>query len=306
MSLTYLIRRLFYGLLVFVGVATFVFFMSRLGGDPAVLLVEPGSSLEDIANVRRSLGLDEPLLSQFVSYWTHLLQGDPGDSFRYHLPALQLFLERMPATLALAGTTFGLAVLLGFPLGMIAALKQGTVFDRLTLGVALAGVCAPTFFTGIVLILIVGVWLRWLPVMGIGGLEHLLMPAFTLASFHAAVIARLFRSSLLEEFGKDYVRTAHAKGLRAGAVTMQHVTKNAAIPVVTVLGMDLAHMLGGSAIVETVFAYPGMGFLAVTSIQNRDFPVVQAYVILVTLFVVVANLLVDMIYVKLDPRIRYT
>jgi peptide/nickel transport system permease protein len=301
----YLIHRVFHALLVVAGVVTIVFGLSRMAGDPAVLLIPEHATAEEAAQVRRALGLDRPLYEQYAAYLASLLRGDLGTSFRQRQPALQLVLERLPATLELAGASMLAALAIGLPLGILSALRRDSSWDRIGQIVALAGQCAPPFWLGIVAILVFGVWLRWFPAMGRGGPEHLVLPAVTLGMYSAAMIARLFRSSLLDVLGKEYVRTARAKGLDARRVMIGHVFKNAAIPLVTVLGLQVGVLIGGAIITESVFNFPGMGFLAVRSIYARDFPVIQAYVLLISLVIVMVNLLVDLSYLYLDPRIRY-
>lgn len=301
----YLVHRVLHSLLVIVGVVTIVFGLTRVAGDPAVLLIPEHATAEDAARVRQTLGLDRPIHEQYVSYVASLLRGDLGTSFRQRQPALGLVLERLPATMELAGASMLVALVIGLPVGMVSALKKDSWWDRLGLVAALAGQCAPPFWLGIVAILIFGVWLRWLPAMGRGGPEYLILPAVTLGAYSAAMIARLFRSSLLDVLSKEYVRTAYAKGLDARSVMLGHIVKNAAIPLVTVVGLQVGVLVGGALITETVFNYPGIGLLAVRSIYGRDFPVIQAYVLLISLVIVAINLLVDLSYLYLDPRIKY-
>lgn len=301
----YFLRRLGQAIVVFIAVVTIVFLMSRLAGDPAVLLVPSSATKEEIAEVRASLGLDRSLWDQYVAFVVQLFQGDFGDSFRYRQPAMGLVFERLPATLMLAIVGTAIALVIGLPAGMISALRKGTVIDRGMLVSTLIGQCLPPFYLGILLILVFGVWLRWLPAYGYSGLWHLLLPSITFAVFTAALLARVFRDSLLDELSKDYVRTARSKGVSGFAVLNGHVLRNASIPVVTLTGVEIGSILGGSVVVEKVFSYPGIGGLAYDAIATRDFPIVQAYVIVVTIIVLALSLAVDLLYKLLDPTIEY-
>lgn len=301
----YYISRLLYSILVLLGVVTIVFFLTRATGDPAALLIAPDAGPEEAARVREILGLDRPLPVQYVGYLGDLLRGDLGTSFRQGRPALSIVLERLPATLALAGASMAFAIVFGGIVGLTSALKPNSVWDRLGLVLVLVGQTAPPFWLGIVAILVFGVLLGWLPVIGMGGPEHLVLPALTLGAYSAAIIARMLRASLIEALSQDYVRTAHSKGLEPRVILVRHVVKNAALPVVTIIGLQVGIVMGGSVIIESVFSYPGMGHLAVNAIYGRDFPVIQAYVLLLAFVVTLANLLVDMSYPLLDPRIRY-
>jgi ABC-type dipeptide/oligopeptide/nickel transport system permease component len=301
----YLVHRASHSLLVILGTITIVFALTRVAGDPAVLLIPEQATVEEAALVRRNLGLDRPIHEQYLTYLGSLLRGDLGESFRQRQPALGLVLERLPATVELAGASMLVALAIGLPSGLLSALRRDSIWDRVSLVLTLAGQCAPPFWLGIVAILIFGVWLRWLPAMGRGGVEHIVLPAVTLGAYSAAMIARLFRSGLLDVLSQDYVRTARSKGLGANRVILTHVVKNAAIPLVTIVGLQVGILIGGAIITETVFNYPGMGLLAIRSIYGRDFPVVQAYVLVISFVVVVVNLLVDLSYLYLDPRIKY-
>ncbi len=301
----YLVRRIMHSLLVVIGVVTIVFVLSRMAGDPAVLLVAPDATPEDVARVRRNLGLDRPIPEQYVSYLMDLLRGDLGMSFRQSQPALVLVLGRLPATMELVGASMLFGLVIALPVGVVSALKKDSVWDRIGLVVALAGQATPPFWLGIVFILIFSVSLGWLPSLGRGGPEHLVLPAVTLGAWMASMVSRLVRSSLLDTLNKDYVRTARAKGMQERMVIVGHVLKNVAIPVVTMIGLQVGTLFGGAIIIETVFNYPGMGLLAIRAIYGRDFPVLQAYVLLISMVVVSINLLVDLSYLYLDPRIKY-
>ena len=281
-----------------------VFFLVHLTGDPAVALMPRDATPEDIEQFRHVMGFDRPLYEQYLSFLGRVAHGNFGYSYRYHAEALPLVLERVPATFELALAASFIALLISIPMGIIAALRKDSLFDNASTAIALFGQCMPTFWLGIMLILIVSVGLRLLPPSGGGGFKYLVLPAITLGTYSAAVISRLLRSSLLEVLSKDYIRTARAKGLAENTVVYRHALKNAAIPVVTVTGMQIASLLGGAIITETVFSYPGVGLLAIQAIRYRDIPVVQAFVTIVAVMVVITNLIVDLAYRYLDPRVR--
>ncbi len=304
--LTFLVRRLVSSVFVLVGVSTMVFFALRLTGDPAALLLQEGNPTQaDVQELRRVLDLDKPLPDQYAGFITKAVRGDFGRSFRYRTPALALVLERLPATLELAGAAMAVALLLAFPLGTISAVSRGTAVDFATRTISLLGASLPNFWLGLMLILLFAVRLRWLPASGYGEPRFLILPAITLGTALAGLLARLIRSSLLDILGAEYVRTARAKGLGERAVLIRHALRNALIPVVTVMGLQFGSLLGGSVIVETVFSWPGVGRLIVDSIGLRDYPVVQAGVLLLATFFIVANLAVDLMYAVLDPRISH-
>jgi peptide/nickel transport system permease protein len=255
--------------------------------------------------MRAYLGLDRPLPVQYVEFLGRAITGDFGTSIRHRQPALEMVLERLPATLQLAAAAFSMALLIAVPLGIISALYPNSVVDRISVFIALFGQAIPTFLLGIVFILIFAVQLGWLPSSGRGGLEYLILPALTLGPYSAAVINRLLRANLREAMTQDYIRTARAKGFSRRYALLGHALKNAAIPIITVMGLQVAALLSGSVVTETVFAYPGAGLLLVQALGNRDFPVVQAFVIATGVMVILINLLLDVLYVALDPRIRY-
>jgi peptide/nickel transport system permease protein len=300
----YLLVRLGHAALVVVGVSLVVFLLTHLGGDPASLLLPPNASAEDIEQFRHAMGFDKPLPVQLVEYLGRLAHGDFGRSFRYDQPALEVVLERVGATLVLGGFALLLSVVVAVPLGILAAVRRNSIWDTLSLIVSLSGQALPVFWLGILLIILFAVTLRWLPASGGGDLAHLILPGLTLAAYSLAIISRLLRSSLLEVLGADYVRTARAKGLRERVVLVRHALKNGLLPVVTVLGLQVGTLLGGAVITEEVFAYPGMGRLAVQAILGRDFSLIQAFVVLTAITIACANLLVDLAYGWLDPRVR--
>jgi peptide/nickel transport system permease protein len=300
----YLLVRLAHAILVVIGVSLIVFLLTHMGGDPASLLLPPNASEQEIQEFRHAMGFDKPLPVQLVDYLARLAHADFGRSFRYDQPALDVVLERVGATLVLGGFALGLSVLIAVPLGILAALRRNSVWDSLSLIISLSGQALPVFWFGILLIILFAVTLRWLPASGGGDLQHLVLPGVTLAAYSLAVISRLLRSSLLEVLGAEYVRTARAKGLREQVVLIRHALKNALMPVVTVLGLQVGTLLGGAVITEEVFAYPGMGRLAVQAILGRDFSLIQAFVVLSAITIVCANLVVDLAYGWLDPRVR--
>lgn len=286
------------------GVLALTFALGRLTGDPVALLLPQSATLEDYAAMRARLGLDAPLAAQFGAYLTGALRGDLGTSLVQNRPALELVLERLPATLRLGALALGLAVVLGLPLGVLAAVRRGGRLDRTVRDASLALQALPSFVVGILGILLFGVALRWLPTFGSDGPLHHVLPVATLALLPFALLVRLTRSSLLEVLHEDYVRTARAKGARPTAVVVRHALRNAVAPVITVLGLQLGGIIGGAVVIETVFAWPGVGSLAVGAINGRDYPIVQAVVVLSAAAFVVANLLVDLAYGLLDPRVQ--
>jgi peptide/nickel transport system permease protein/oligopeptide transport system permease protein len=289
-----------------VGASVLVFLTMRLiPGDPARLALGAEATEEQVQLMRRQWGLDQPLPVQYVYWLGHALQGDFGRSTVSRVPAGQEIALRLPATLRLAAGSMVIAVVLGIGLGLLAAVRHNTWLDRASMLVALLGVCTPTFWLGLMLILVFSVQFGWLPSFGQGGPEHLILPAFTLGAAAAAVIARVTRSSLLDVLGADYLRTARAKGLAEHLVVSRHALRNALIPVLTLLGLELGGLLAGAIVTETVFAYPGLGQLLVSSVSNRDFAVVQAALLLFSVQFVLINLVVDVLYAVVDPRISY-
>jgi peptide/nickel transport system permease protein len=300
----YLLTKLIEAFIAIWGVVTIVFFVSRILGDPAVLLVPVGAGQQEIDNLRTALGLDRPLLEQYFQSLFSMLKGDFGISFQHTRPALDVVLERMPATASLAGLALLFGTLIGAAAGAIAALMRGTVAELIVMVAALLGQATPTFWLGIMLILLFSVELGLLPTGGSGTWLHYILPGLTLSVFVSASIARLLRSSLLDIMREDYVRTARSKGLMPRTVFFWHIARNALIPVVTMIGIIAGELLGGSVVIETVFAWPGVGRVIVQGIQAQDFPVIQAGVTLVAAIFVFVNLLVDLLYGVLDPRIR--
>ncbi len=302
---SYLLRRLWQSLLVLFGVSVVVFLILHLTGDPAALLLPPDATAEDIAKFRTAMGFDDPWRVQYLRFLKGAVRGDFGESLRHGEPAMALVLERLPATFELAGAGLLIALCLAIPAGIVSAVRRNTAVDYVSTVVALLGQAMPTFWLGIMLILVFSVRLNWLPSSGRGGLEHLILPAITLGLFTTARITRLTRSGMLEVLGQDYIRTARAKGVGEPPVVWKHALKNASIPIVTIVGIELGTLLGGSVITETIFAWPGVGRLSVQAIFNRDYPVVQSAVFLLASTFVIVNFLVDVVYTYLDPRIRF-
>lgn len=295
--------RLLHAVLVLAGVTAGVFFLLRLGGDPTGLFLPPEASAVDLARLRHQLGFDRPLPVQFASFVWSALHGDLGRSLRYGQPALGLVLERVPATLELSATALALSAGVSVPLAIAGARRRGGWLDQAGLLLTLLAESFPVFWLAIVLILVFSEWLGVLPPSGRGGVR-LLLPAVSLAAYSTAIITRLLRSGMIEALNADYVRTARSKGLAERTVVLVHALRNATIPTVTVLGLQVGALLGGAVITEQIFAWPGMGQLAIQSITNRDFAVVQAFVLVMALVIVAVNLLVDVLYAVLDPRLR--
>ncbi len=288
------------------GLTIILFILIRVGGDPVAHLVEPDATAEEVALVREAYGFDRPFLEQYLKQLGLILTGNFGDSLRFRTPALPLVIERLPATLELALASIVVALLIALPAGTLSAVYQNSWLDFVVTTASTLGRAMPNFWIGIMLILIVGVQLRWLPPSGRLEPVSIILPAITLGTSIATTLARVLRSSLLEVMRRDYMTTAHAKGLRRWVVTLRHGLRNALIAVVTVFGLQMAWLLGGSVIIEEVFAWPGMGRLLLRSVLLRDLAVVQAGVLTFALVVMATNLLVDILYAYLDPRIRYS
>ena len=300
----YIVRRLGYSTISLVLLSLTIFFFVRVTGDPAVLLVEPGASKADLEQIRQQFGLDRPLFIQYGHFVSALVRGDFGQSFYYRTPVLELYLSRLPNSLMLAAAAMALSLLIGIPSGILAAVNVNGWWDRVGKIFSLLGLSLPSFWVGLVMILFFSVYLGWLPSSGSGTAAHLLMPAFALGWFFAAAHMRMTRSSMLEVMGSEYVKLARLKGLPERMVITKHAFKNALIPVLTLAGINLVIMVNVAVVVETVFAWPGIGRLLYEGIAFRDFPVVQATVLLGGVMIVVVNLLVDILYAVIDPRIR--
>jgi len=301
---SYLLRRLWQFAVVILGVTAVTFAITNLTGNPAALLLPPDASQAQVEALTRRLGLDQPLHVQYGRFLANAARGDFGASLRQGRPALDIVLERVPATALLGLTALLLSVVVAVPVGTFTAVRRGTAYDTLATGLVLVGQSLPAFWLGLMIILVFGVALRWLPISGTGGLLHLVGPALTLSFFPTARNVRLLRSSVVETLALDFVRTARAKGLPQHVIVRKHVLRNALIPFVTVVGLQIGFLLGGAVIVETIFAWPGIGRLMVQSVQGRDYPVIQAGVILIATTFMVVNLLTDLLYAALNPRIR--
>ena len=300
----YIIRRLLQTVVVIFGVTLLSFGVVFATGDPTLLLVGPNATAEQIDQLRHQMGFDRPWPIQYLDYMSRAVRGDFGTSLRSREPAFNLVIERMPATLALTGAALLFSLVVAFPVGILSAVRRDSIYDHLSMLGALLGQSVPAFWLGLMLILVLGVKLRWFPISGAGDLHHLVLPAITLGTYSLARNARLIRSSMLEVLGLDFVRTARAKGLPQALIVRRHVLKNAMLPVVTIVGLDLGVLLGGAVITETIFAWPGVGRLVVSAIQGKDYPLIQAAVTLLAVFFVVLNLIVDLAYTYFDPRIR--
>jgi ABC-type dipeptide/oligopeptide/nickel transport system permease component len=331
---SYILRRLALTIPILLGISLLVFFMLHsAGGDPATVILGSRADEASLAALRAEMGLDQPLWVQYGSFLSGAVRGDLGRSYRSNTPVVSEIAARFPATIELALSAMVLAIVFGVLLGTLAAVRRHTWLDYVSSSVVLFGVSIPTFWLGLILIIIFGLWLRWLPISGrvnprlgadpstpflalnalINGnlvvardaFAHLVLPALTLAAWPAAIVARMTRASLIESLAQDYARTARGKGLRERSVVAVHAARNAVLPVLTVVGLELGSLLGGAVVTETVFSWPGLGQLTVTAIGARDYQVVQGVVLLLATVFVMLNLLVDLLYAVLDPRIRY-
>lgn len=306
--LLYLVRRLLFVIPVVIGVLTLVFFMRALvPGDPIeiMFLGQPPPDPDTVAAIRRELGLDKPLAMQYVQYVIGVVQGDLGASVRTRRPVLDEIRDRYPNTLILTFASLVVALVVGLTTGVLAAVYKDSWVDTITMFLALFGLSMPAFWFGLLMIQYFGVYLRWFPVMGSGSFRHLIMPALTLGLIASTVQARVARSSMLDVLTSDYVRTARAKGLNSATVILRHGLKNALIPTMTILGLQVGGLLGGAFIIEAVFAWHGVGELAVQAISQRDFPLIQGIIVVVATTYVLVNVLIDVSYRLLDPRIEY-
>jgi peptide/nickel transport system permease protein len=299
----FILERLLQSVIIVAVVSVIVFLFVHASGDPAALLVPEQASPADAANYRKALGLDRPVYEQYVQFMSYFWFSDTVKSFRFQQPLLPLILQHLKFTLILAGLTIVASSLLAIPLGIFSALRRGSVMDVGIRLVAVLGQSMPSFWVAMLLMLILAVHLRLFPVSGVG-VTNIVLPTMTLAFFQMAVLLRLVRSEMLEVMGQDYVRTARAKGVPESWVTVRHALKNAAIPVITVMGLQFGALVQGAIVVEPIFAWPGLGWLLVESIAARDFPVVVAGAIIAAVFVTLVNLVVDVLYGWLDPRIR--
>jgi len=303
---SYLVRRLLLAVPVVLGVATLVFLLIHLiPGDPVEIMLGESALPADRDALREALGLDRPILEQYGSFLWGLCRGDLGDSLQQRRPVTTLIREHYPATLELTLAAMLISLLIALPAGILSGIRQYSVWDHSTMFLALLGVSMPNFWLGPLLIWVFSIQLGWFPVSGKGGLAHLLLPALTLGASMAAIVARMTRSSVLEVLREDYVMTARAKGLSEARIILKHVLRNALLPVLTVVGLQFGALLAGSIITETIFSWPGLGTLMVKAIQTRDYPVVQGCVLVISMSYVLVNLLTDLLYGVIDPRIRY-
>jgi peptide/nickel transport system permease protein len=301
----YIIRRVLYSIVSLILLSMMIFCMVRITGDPAVLMAEPGAKEEDLQAIRHEFGLDKPLVVQYYLFVKSMLRGDFGKSIYYRIPALDLYIQRFPASLLLAAVAMTLSLMIGIPVGIFSAVRINTWFDNFGKIFAILGLSLPSFWVGLMLILTLSVYLNWLPSSGADGWKHLIMPAFSLGWVFTAAHMRLARSAMLEVLGSEYIKLARIKGLSERLVIAKHAFKNAVIPVLTLAGINLVLMVNVAVVVETVFAWPGVGRLLYEGISFRDFPVVQTTVLMGGVMFVGVNLLVDILYAYIDPRIRY-
>jgi peptide/nickel transport system permease protein len=302
--LTYLLRRTVGAIVTILVIATIVFLLLRVTTDPASALVTAEATQEQIAAVRTRLGVDKPIPVQYVDFLSGIVTGRMSPSYRSSQPAMQLVLERVPATFTLAATALALALLIAFPLGVLSAVYQNSIIDYAASFIAFLGFAVPAFWLGSMLVIIFGVQLRAFPTSGSGTPEHLILPTLTLAMWPLGQLTRLIRSELLNVLSDDYVRTARAKGLRESVVVVRHALRNALLPVVTLIGLLVGGLLSGAVVTETIFAWPGIGRLALEATLNRDLPLIEASVVLIAIIFVGINLLVDLLYAVIDPRIE--
>jgi ABC-type dipeptide/oligopeptide/nickel transport system permease component len=297
-------KRLIHTVFVLFGVTVLSFFLMHLSGDPTGLLLPPGATEEDRVEFSRRMGFDKPLMVQYKNYLFKALQGDFGKSYYFHQPVMKLIADRIPASVELNSVAMLMALGVAVPLGIMSAKKKDSFLDRSGMVAAFFGMSMPNYWLGLMLIFLFGVKLGWLPTGGRGTLNHLILPSLALAAGMWALFARLTRSLMIVVFSEDYIRTARAKGLKEGAVIFRHAVKNAMIPLITVIGIQVGQLISGTVIVETVFGWPGIGRLIVQAIFARDYPTIQASVLVLAVAFVVINLLVDVLYAYLDPRIK--
>jgi peptide/nickel transport system permease protein len=302
----FLLRRLVQSVIAVLGTITLVFFIERLAGDPTLLMLPEGATREDVVVLRHQLGFDRPVLEQYAEYIGQIARLDLGRSLIQRVPVAEIIASRLPYTLYLAGGALLVALGIGLPIGIVMAVRRNSRLERALMGFVLVGQSMPTFWSGILLILLFAVTLGIMPSSGVDGVRSVVLPSIALGALTMATFARVARTAVLEELGRDYVTAAQAKGLTFRRVVRLHVLRNAATPVITVLALEIANLLAGAIIVETVFAWPGLGQLAVQSIAARDFPIVQGIVLLGAIVSIGLNLLADLLYSAVDPRIRLT
>lgn len=302
----YISKRLLQAIFVLLGVSLVAFIILHLSGDPLSLLISSGATPEQEAAIRTKMGLDDPLYIQYFRFLAQILHGDFGESLYYKQSTLSLIMNRLPATIQLTFAGILVATVIGIPLGIIAATKKGSVVDSVVRIIAICGQAIPSFWLGLMMILIFSVKLKWLPTSGRGTFAQMIMPAITVGLFSMASVCRLTRSTMIETLKTDYIRTAKAKGLHKARIIVVHALRNSLLPVVTTIGMEIGHLLGGTLLTETIFSWPGIGSLAVQAITNRDYPLVQTAVLITAFMFVIVNLIVDLLYAVIDPRIDIT
>ncbi|CAA9553635.1 MAG: ABC transporter, permease protein 1 (cluster 5, nickel/peptides/opines) [uncultured Thermomicrobiales bacterium] len=300
-----MVRRLAHSVFVLLGLVVVVFFVTHSLGDPARLMLRPEATEEQVQALRDTLGLNDPILVQFGRYMANLARGDFGESIWQRVPALPIVLDRVPATLYLAGVTLAVSLPLAVFLGVVSAVRPRSLADRVVTVVSLTGVSTADFWLGLMLILLFAVRLEWLPTSGFGGLQFVVLPAIALAFRPMGRVSQVVRSSMLDEMGKGYVTTARAKGLGERVVILFHTLKNAAIPIITLAGDEAAALLNGAVVIETLFGWPGVGILLIQAIERRDLPLIEASVIAIAVMIVTVNLVVDLIYARIDARVQY-
>ena len=302
----YISLRLLFALPALWLIITMVFLLAHIvPGDPVAQMLGEGARADDLQQLRHALGLDVPIPIQYGRYLKGVLHGNLGESFRFQQPVTTVILEHYPATLELAAVALGVCILIGIPAGVLAAHKRGEKADHATGVLTLFGLSLPNFALGPVLMLVFSVVLGWLPVTGRGGMPHLVLPAFTLGAALAAILTRMVRTSVIEELSADYVRTARAKGVSESGVLFRHALRNALIPILTILGLQFGTLLAGTIVTETIFSWPGIGHLTVQAINARDYPLLQGCILLIAVSYVVVNLLTDLVYAVVDPRVRF-
>ena len=304
---TFVRKRIFGLLFTVVGVVTAVFLIIHLvPGDPVEIMLGESALPSDINALKKTMGLDKPLFVQYINYWANLFRGDLGRSFNTGQPVLSAIIERFPATLFLTAAGLFIAVLIGVPIGIISAAKKNTLIDNTGMFVSLIGVSMPAVWLGPLLILLFSVKLGIFPVSGSGGLKHLVLPSFSLGFALAAVISRITRSSMIEVLSQDYIRTARAIGVSELKIHIRHALRNALIPVITIIGLQFGALLGGVIIIEIIFSWPGIGQLLIPAIMRRDYPLVQGCILFIAVVYIFVNFIIDMLYVYIDPRVRYS
>lgn len=301
----YLIKRLIQAVFVVLGISVMVFIIMHLNGDPTLLMLPPGTPEPEIEQWREKMGFNLPVYQQYLNFITGVLHGDFGESLKTGRPVLVMIMERFPATIELACSGILISIIIGIPLGILSAVKKDSYLDILARSLAVIGQAIPSFWLGLLLIVIFSITLHWLPTSGRGSLLQLIMPSITIGFFSMATVLRLTRSSLIEVLKADYIRTAKAKGLTHITIIFQHALRNSLLPLITAIGMEIGHLLGGSLLTETIFAWPGIGALAVEAIYTRDYPLVQAIVFITATVFVLINIGVDILYGIIDPRINY-